>query len=186
MFTSVTLPATLWFFDKEKAGTEKKDEILFIDARNVFTQVDRAHRKFSDEQIKNLGIITRLYEGKTDEFRALIQEYEEKRDLVSDEEKSYWQEQLDWLNERFPNGTYNDVIGLCKAAKLEGEDGIIDQDYSLNAGRYVGVVIEDDGMTEEEFRETILNLNSELTALNAQAQELEQQIAENIKVLFGE
>ena len=74
MFTSVTLPATLWFFDKEKTSTEKKDEILFIDARNVFTQVDRAHRKFSDEQIKNLGIITRLYEGKKDEFEALIKE----------------------------------------------------------------------------------------------------------------
>ncbi len=186
MFTSVTLPATLWFFDKEKARTEKKDEILFIDARNVFTQVDRAHRKFSDEQIKNLGIITRLYEGKTDEFQQLVQEYEEKRDSVSDEEKTYWQEQIDWLTERFPNGEYNDVIGLCKVAKLEGEDGIIDQDYSLNAGRYVGVVIEDDGMTEEEFKETILNLNSELTALNAQAHELEQQIAENIKNLFGE
>ena len=37
-----------------------------MDARNVFTQVDRAHRKFSDEQIKNLGIITRLYQGDTD------------------------------------------------------------------------------------------------------------------------
>ena len=185
MFTSVTLPATLWFFDKEKASTEKKDEILFIDARNVFTQIDRAHRKFSDEQIKNLGIITRLYEGKTEEFEALIKEYEENKTAAPDEEKAYWQEQIDWLNERFPNGTYNDVIGLCKVAKLEGEDGIIDQDYSLNAGRYVGVVIEDDGMTEEEFKQTMLDLNTELTALNAQAQELEQQIAENIKGLFS-
>ncbi len=186
MFTSVTLPATLWFFDKEKSRTDKKDEILFIDARNVFTQIDRAHRKFSDEQIKNLGIITRLYEGKTDEFEALIKEYEHKKAAAPDDEKSYWQEQLDWLNERFPNGTYNDVIGLCKVAKLEGEDGIIDQDYSLNAGRYVGVVIEDDGMTEQEFKETMLNLNSELSALNAQAHELEQQIEKNIKNLFGE
>ena len=186
MFTSVTLPATLWFFDKEKASTEKKDEILFIDARNVFTQVDRAHRKFSDEQIKNLGIITRLYEGKTDEFDALIKEYEDKKAAAPDEEKAYWQEQIDWLTERFPNGEYNDVIGLCKVAKLEGEDGIIAQDYSLNAGRYVGVVIEDDGMTEEEFKETMLNLNAELSALNAQAHELEQQIAENINNLFGE
>ena len=72
MFTSVTLPATLWFFDNAKT---KKDEILFIDARNIFTQIDRAHRKFSDEQIKNLGIITRLYEGKTEDFNALLKEY---------------------------------------------------------------------------------------------------------------
>ena len=75
MFTSVTLPATLWFFDNAKKSTAKKDEILFVDARNVFTQIDRAHRKFSDEQIKNLAIITRLYEGDTDAFDELICEY---------------------------------------------------------------------------------------------------------------
>jgi hypothetical protein len=47
----VTLPATLWFFDKAKTD----DRILFIDARNVFTQVDRAHREFSDEQLQNIA-----------------------------------------------------------------------------------------------------------------------------------
>ena len=104
MFTSVTLPATLWFFDKQKPNTDKKDEILFIDARNVFTQVDRAHRKFSAEQIRNLGIITRLYEGKTEEFTKLIKEYETNManaPETSDEEdnppKSYWQANIDWL-----------------------------------------------------------------------------------------
>ena len=69
-------------------------------------------------------------------------------------------------------------------AKLEGEDGIIDQDYSLNAGRYVGVVIEDDGMTAEEFKEEMLNLNNELLKLNDEAHSLEQTIAENLKELF--
>lgn len=193
MFSSVTLPATLWFFDKEKASTDKKDEILFVDARNVFTQVDRAHRKFSDEQIKNLGIITRLYEGDTEAFDNLIAEYKQAIDEAPAETddkdkktKAYYQEQIDWLMEHFPNGEYQDVIGLCKAAKLEGEDGIIDQDYSLNAGRYVGVVIEDDGMTEDEFKSTVLSLNAELIELNAQAQELEQQIALNLTELFGE
>ena len=73
MFSTVTLPATLWFFDKKKS---KKDEILFIDARNVFTQIDRAHRKFSAEQIKNLGIITKLYDGDEKAFKELIKEYE--------------------------------------------------------------------------------------------------------------
>ena len=192
MFTSVTLPATLWFFDKHKPLTDKKDEILFIDSRNVFTQIDRAHRKFSDEQIKNLGIITRLYNGDTAAFDALIDEYKaalaeapETSDDKDVKTKDYWQAQIDWLTERFPDGEYRDVIGLCKAAKLEGEDGIIDQDYSLNAGRYVGVVIEDDGMTEDEFKETMLGLNAEFEVLNAQAKELEEQIAENMKALFG-
>ena len=193
MFSSVTLPATLWFFDKAKTHSEKKNEILFIDARNVFTQVDRAHRKFSDEQIKNLGIISRLYEGDTAAFASLIEEYKtalanapETSDDKEVKTKSYYQSQIDWLNERFPDGKYNDVIGLCKVAKLEGEDGIIDQDYSLNAGRYVGVVIEDDGMTAEEFKAEMLSLNEELLKLNDEAQRLETEIQNNIVRLFDE
>ena len=193
MFSTVTLPATLWFFDKRKPQTDKKDEILFIDARSVFTQVDRAHRKFSDEQIKNLGVITRLYQGDSTAFTALIAEYQsaltdapEESDDKETRTKSYWQAQIDWLTERFPDGVYRDVIGLCKAAKLDGEDGIIDQDYSLNAGRYVGVVIEDDGMTEEEFRDTMLGLNAEFESLNGDAKKLEKQIAKNVRALFGE
>lgn len=239
MFSTVTLPATLWFFDRQKCNSPKKDEILFIDARNVFTQVDRAHRKFSDEQIKNLGIITRLYEGDTQAFTDLISEYQKtiddaksKHDIaIEDENKSfnafypdfekmmkdkkngekelaaskeqhqlildnieteykdtaeYFTAQINWLKERFPEGKYQDVIGLCKAAKLEGEDGIIDQDYSLNPGRYVGVVIEDDGMTEEEFKETMLGMNKELSKLNEEAKQLESEIESNLKELFGE
>lgn len=193
MFSSVTLPATLWFFDKAKAHTDKKDEILFIDARNVFTQIDRAHRKFSDEQIKNLGIISRLYEGDTQAFTDLIAEYEQALsvapEISEDKEektKAYFRAQIDWLTERFPDGIYRDVIGLCKVAKLGGEDGIIDQDYSLNAGRYVGVVIEDDGLTEEEFKAEMLSLNAELTALNAEAEAIEEKIAANIAGLLGE
>lgn len=176
MFTSVTLPATLWFFDKKKSKTAKKDEILFIDARNVFTQIDRAHRKFSDEQIKNLGIITSLYNGDTQAFQDLIAEYK----------ANGQQDQIDWLMERFPEGKYQDVIGLCKVAKLEGEDGIKDQDYSLNAGRYVGVVIEDDGMTADEFKAEMQKLHIEFESLSAQAQELEKEISANLKSLWGE
>ena len=176
MFTSVTLPATLWFFDKKKSKTEKKDEILFIDARNVFTQIDRAHRKFSDEQIKNLGIITSLYNGDTQAFQDLIAEYK----------ANGQQEQIDWLMERFPEGKYQDVIGLCKVAKLEGEDGIKDQDYSLNAGRYVGVVIEDDGVTADEFKAEMQRLHREFETLSAQAKDLEKEIGDNLKSLWGE
>ena len=206
--------------------------------RNVFTQIDRAHRKFSDEQIKNLGIITRLYEGDTQAFTDLIAEYQNiidvakenhdsaiqeentsfnafypefekqmkdkkngEKELASSKEQhqiilenieseykqttDYFTAQINWLKERFPEGKYQDVIGLCKVAKLEGEDGIIDQDYSLNPGRYVGVVIEDDGMTEEEFKQTMLGLNDELSKLNEEAKKLESEIESNLKELFG-
>lgn len=173
MFSTVTLPATLWFFNKQRT---QKDEILFVDARNIFTQVDRAHRKFSDKQIKNLGIITRLYEGDSEAFWQLVDEYK----------KAGKQEEVDWLLERWPEGKYRDVIGLCKVAKITGEDGIEDNDWSLNAGRYVGVVIEDDGMTSEEFRQEMLSLNSEFSKLNAEAVDLQKKIEKNMVELFGE
>lgn len=184
MFSTVTLPATLWFFDKSQASETrcfnkqrtKKDEILFVDARNIFTQVDRAHRKFSDEQIKNLGIVTRLYEGDSEAFWALVDEYKAEGK----------QTEVDWLLERWPEGKYRDVIGLCKVAKITGEDGIEDNDWSLNAGRYVGVVIEDDGMTEEEFRQEMLSLNGEFSKLNDEAVDLQKVIQKNIVELFGE
>ena len=193
MFTSVTLPATLWFFDKQKKNTSRKDEILFIDARSIFTQVDRAHRKFSEEQIKNLSIITRLYEGNEKAFQDLIDEYKKLIEAAPEESddkeiktKAYYQDQIDWLLERFPEGKYEDVIGLCKVAKLEGEDGIIEQEYSLNACRYVGVVIEDDGLSEKEFVAKINNLNDEYKDLLSEAAELNTRIEMNLSSLIGE
>ena len=125
--------------------------------------------------MKNLGIISRLYEGDSDAFWALVEEYKAEGK----------QSEADWLLERWPDGKYQDIVGLCKVAKLEGEDGIIDNDYSLNAGRYVGVVIEDDGMTEEEFRTEMLSLNSEFAKLSAEAKELESEIEKNLKELLG-
>ena len=125
--------------------------------------------------MKNLGIISRLYEGDSDAFWALVDEYKAENK----------QSEVDWLLERWPDGKYQDIVGLCKVAKLEGEDGIIDNDYSLNAGRYVGVVIEDDGMTEEEFRTEMLSLNSEFAKLSAEAKDLESEIEKNLKELLG-
>lgn len=191
MFTSVTLPATLWFFDKTSENI--KDEILFIDARNIFTQIDRAHRKFSEEQIKNLNLISRLYNGDSDYYYSLIKEYENKKNEAPEtskdpniKAKKYWQHQIDWIKERFPNGCYNDVIGLCKVAKLDGEEGIIEQDYSLNPGRYVGVVIEDDGLSEEEFKNEIITMSNELKDLNSKGLELHNQISEILKEIVGD
>lgn len=71
MFYTVTLPATLWFFERDKQDSR----ILFIDARNTFTQIDRAHREFSEEQTQNISIIRHLHKGKRKKFIQLIDRY---------------------------------------------------------------------------------------------------------------
>jgi len=305
MFYTVTLPATLWFFDRAK----KDDRILFIDARNIFTQIDRAHREFSDEQIQNIAVTSHLHKGKQGKFIQLIDRYfkqgmdkliesktqvepiselllevldgnggkEAVADLVkqwSDLKKlqarydSYLQKngkktdidkknkaqhalrqafdpffnglhqclkQLDkivrrhekqqtekakkkgkrnnadkqlkelktalealhvavknaegyykhihWLQDRFPSAEYEDVTGLCKLATPEE---VAEQDYSLNPGRYVGVVIEEDGKTEEKFVEELFAMNRELSSLNREARDLEKVVQHNILQLTGE
>ncbi len=302
MFYTVTLPATLWFFDKAKTD----ERILFIDARNIFTQIDRAHREFSEEQVQNIAIISRLHKGRSGEFLALIDGYfkvgmerlainsalvkpvsaqllevlddgpgkaavaglvaawqgladlrrayddyqRASQGLRTVAEKNLAQQQLraaftpffaalhtclkqidkavrqhekavaefakaggkagkrqnadratkqlknglealhaevkqaessfghiGWLQERFPEARYEDVTGLCKLADLAE---VREQDYSLNPGRYVGVVIEEDGKTEEEFVETIMSLHESLEALNNNGREIESVISHNI------
>ena len=87
------------------------------------------------------------------------------------------------MQARFPEAKYEDVTGLCKLASM---DEIKEQEYSLNPGRYVGVVIEEDGKTEEEFIEEMLLMNEELTRLNADAKKLESAITHNIRQIMGE
>lgn len=308
MFYTVSLPATLWFFDKGKTD----DKILFIDARNIFVQIDRAHREFSEEQVQNIAIISQLHKGRRDRFvqlvdryftagmerlvenktkvgpvseqllevlddaagkdavKALVQQwkvldklqsrYEDYRKVavpssfsiqvtslneaqhrlraafdpffaalheglkqldrivrlhekqqteqaqqdgkrgstdrktkalktaleeLHQEVKSaelYFQH-IHWLQERFPKAEYEEVTGLCK---LASPAEVAEQDYSLNPGRYVGVVIEEDGKTEEEFLEEVLSINEELSKLQVSAFQLESVIAKNIKQLVGE
>ena len=305
MFYTVTLPATLWFFDKAKVD----DSILFIDARNVFTQIDRAHREFSAEQIQNLTLISRLHRGQRDEFVATIDGYfaqgfaeltasreriaplcqqllavlddaagnaavhgvekewaglaplqkryadyqkamtaktkvvarntaqhelraccdpffsalhedikqldkhvrahektladaalaEGRRGGVGRDTKALklaldalhaevrsaesWFGHVRWLQERFPNAEYEDVTGLCKRAT---PTDLKEQDYSLNPGRYVGVVIEEDGKTEEEFIAELLAMNGELASLNAHAASLQSVINGNPVQIAGQ
>jgi type I restriction enzyme M protein len=304
MFYTVTLPATLWFFDKAKTD----NRILFIDARNIFTQIDRAHREFSTEQIQNIAIISQLHKGRRKKLVQLIdryfaagmvrliegktrvepvsaqlievlddaggkqavkalvkqwaglnklqthyQQYREKHareKAVDTKNKAQHQlrktfdpffgalhtglRQLDktvrqhekqqaelaetngkrgttdrktkalktalealhkevknaesfyqhihWLQERFPKAEYEDVTGLCKlASPLDVEE----EEYSLNPGRYVGVVIEEDGKTEEEFIQDLSTLSDQLAALNAGSLTLEEIIGKNLDALMN-
>ncbi|MDP3228958.1 MAG: hypothetical protein Q8N13_13380 [Acidovorax sp.] len=94
-----------------------------------------------------------------------------------------WFIHIQWLQERFPKAQYEDITGLCKlATRAEVEE----QDWSLNPGRYVGVVIEEDGKTEEEFISGLLEMNEELSRLNANARSLQKVISKNVALLAGE
>ncbi len=97
-FYTVTLPCTLWFLDKGKANTTRNDRVLFIDARHIYRQIDRAHREFTPDQIEFLANIVRLYRG-------------EEPETVNDSKSL--------LKEHFPKGTYADVPGLCKVATVK-------------------------------------------------------------------
>lgn len=159
MFYTVTLPVTLWFLDKGKANTSRADTILFIDARHIFRQIDRAHRDWTAAQIGFIANVVRLYRGEALDLTLGGAEAEAKLKEVFGEKP-----------------VYADVPGLCKEATLQDVEG---QGWSLNAGRYVGVAPGND-VSDEDFKEQLETLNEELESLNAQARELEQTIATNV------
>ncbi|MFK5921445.1 MAG: class I SAM-dependent DNA methyltransferase [Verrucomicrobiota bacterium] len=159
-FYTVTLPATLWFFDKGKLGTDREDSVLFIDARHIFRQIDRAHRDFTPAQIEFIANIVRLYRGEAPE---LLRGSEEKLKEVFGEEMSY-----------------TDIAGLCKSTtRAEIEE----QGWSLNPGRYVGVA-KGEEISDEDFKEKLVALNEELEVLNIEARELEDTIATNVREIL--
>ncbi|GAB6193580.1 type I restriction-modification system subunit M [Desulfocastanea catecholica] len=339
MFYTVTLPATLWFFDKGKRGTDREKKILFIDARNTFRQIDRAHRDWTEEQIQNLAAIVRMYRGETARYLELIARYienavaalkkvperievyrlqynqlvtnlqsyvkeskdkhkpAEKKNLVAsgllerleklvikdqidlpdtaillgfdvkrhantaqlefaaglnkvvdgyrqiaetlkkehaelleiykqagkllrvkqdkqwgqlelvgvdkvlesnfakivfeDEVKEvrgvlhwpiYWYETMHWLQSRFPDAVFADVVGLCKVA--ERDEYVDEQDYSLNAGRYVGIKNDDDVISYKEFEANLRKLHEKFNRFSVEAREIEDVIEKNIRRLL--
>jgi len=157
-FYTVTLPCTLWFLDRGKSRKKRKDKVLFIDARDTFRQIDRAHRKFSPKQIEYLANIVRLYRGENPEF-------------VAAEDEEYPGEDPD-LKQAFPKLKYADVAGLCKVATLEEIEA---QMWSLNPGRYVGVA-ETDELSEEDFTSQLTVLKSEFEDLTKQSHKYEETI----------
>lgn len=157
-FYTVTLPCTLWFLDRGKKKASRKDQVLFIDARHIFRQIDRAHREWTPEQIEFLANIVRLYRGEEMETAAGSGAL---------------------MKENFPKGEYADVAGLCKVATISD---IETQGWSLNPGRYVGVA--ERAADEFEFAERLEELNEELETLNGEARELEERIAGNVASLL--
>lgn len=216
-FYTKSLPCSLWFFDKSKRE-ELLDKVLFIDARNYYTVVDRTLNEWSEWQLKNLNAIVWLYRGNTDKYHALMDEYaetlgcrdftavlsqleEQKNQLAAEAkeaagaaprkekkaiEASYTQktEELDksiqtakeavWLHEKFGDGTYADIPGLCKVATRAEIEA---KGYSLTPGAYVGVApTEDDGV---DFHERMNEIHKELLSLQAESNRLMETISKN-------
>lgn len=324
MFLTVTLPATLWFFDKQKVNTDRKNQILFIDARNTYHQIDRAHREWKEEHIQNLTAIVRLYRGENKRYLESISQYinqaneainklqpafngywtviqqtiiklqhytrdsktkhkpdaykkivesgllqkideltipnlslpvslspvegqtnkaqlayskelfvytaqlkeidntlKTSKDALlevltvadkqikvkndkdwnslslngvkqieelqqnwknSNEKVNYYQANIDWLQSRFPDAKYTDVVGLCKVAN--NKEYVDEQDYSLNAGRYVGVENIDDFLSKDDFIILMKEKHKLLSELNYKAKRNEGVIDNNIKSLY--
>ena len=218
-FYTKSLPCSLWFFDKGKAE-ELKDKVLFIDARNYYTVVDRTLNEWSEWQLKNLNAIVWLYRGEVDKYKALLEEYHDAigeesfeeivrlaEEIISDlrieaksavaaadkKDKKKVQAQFDekiadqeyllqvakeglWLYEKFGDGEYQDVPGLCKIAD---RSEIKDKNWSLTPGAYVGVAaVEDDGV---DFHERMKEIHEELKALQDESNLLMKQISENFE-----
>jgi len=214
MFYTVTLPCTLWFLDKSKGragspqpagakGFNRADTVLFIDARHIYRQVDRAHREWTPAQIGFLANLVRLYRGEVldftlggDEAKAKLAEVfgvaQVSKPAVSPTSKSAGRAQSDARptggrsagletgdtadSEVCATSRYRDIAGLCKAATLKEIEA---QGWRLNPGRYVGVAA-GEAVSDEDFKEQLETLNEELETLNTQARELGDTIAKNV------
>ena len=228
-FYTLSLPCSLWFFDRNKHA-DIRDKVLFIDARNYYTVVDRTLNEWTEWQLRNLQAIVHLYRGEKEKYLSLIRDYveildnvfaplapERLEEVIKNGEKEYstrfaaclehekkqakeaiaaatrkekkqveaeWKEtiehwedlietarQFEWLTEKFGDGEYQDVLGLCKIATIQE---IEEKNYSLTPGAYVGVAEqEDDGV---DFHERMTEIHAELAQLNAEANVLMDEI----------
>ena len=209
-FYTLSLPCSLWFFDKAKRA-ENRDKVLFIDARNYYTIVDRTLNEWTEWQLRNLQAIVHLYRGETEKYQTLLNDYRQvlgdttvaSAQAALDKQKAEAKEvianaarkdkkrieaemkaienaledtletarQYEWLTEKFGEGEYKDVLGLCKIATIQE---IEEKNYSLTPGAYVGVAeAEDDGV---DFHERMNEIHAELKRLNNEANVLMDEI----------
>jgi len=150
-FYTVPLAVTLWFLDRSKLGSAREDTVLFIDARSIYRQLDRAHRDFTDEQLEFLANVVRLYRG------AQIEERLGSAPLMS---------------HRFPEGRYVDVPGFCRCVDRATIAG---HGWSLNPARYVGV--DGTALADVDHAEQFEALHEEFLRLTGEAHVLEEQIS---------
>jgi type I restriction enzyme M protein len=168
-FYSVTLPCSLWFFDRAKEkDAVRADQTLMLDLRNIFRKVSSALHDFTEEHFQNIHAIVGLYRGDSTLFNQLVEDYKVNGN----------KDELAWLTSRFPDGEYADVLGLCKVVSRAE---IADNDYSLTPGRYVGV--EDQIDHDFDYKSEMGKIKDELKTLNAEGNDLAAQIQTNLDEL---
>lgn len=168
-FYSVSLPCSLWFFDRAKENDlVRSNQTLMLDLRNVYRKVSSSLHDFTEQQLQNIHSIIGLYRGDNTLFNELVANYKDDGNTV----------ELEWLTSRFPDGEYVDVLGLCKVVnRVEIEAS----DYSLTPGRYVGV---EDQLDHDFDYETEMGIiKEELKELNAEAIVLADKILINLEEL---
>jgi type I restriction enzyme M protein len=160
--------------EQQVAQTKKTAEALKQDINTILELYQIADKNL---KLKSDKIWTTNNLSKADKnLEEALQLYEE-----ATEQATYWCTNINWLQTRFPEGKYEDVVGLCKMAdKTEYVD---EQDYSLNATRYVGIVFEDDLINKEEFNLKFKDLQNNFKFLVKNGQELENKIIVNSKYL---
>jgi type I restriction enzyme M protein len=204
MFYTVALPCTLWFFDRSKGSADtpvrsenksgaaaknqeagksahaplnRADTVLFIDARHIYRQIDRAHRDWTDAQISFMANLVRLYRGEAPDFTLGGEEAKAKLEELFPRSGDILSPSSGKAGGKIPPLlAYRDIPGLCKAATLAEIEA---QGWSLNPGRYVGVA-PGETVSDEDFKTQLGTWNEELETLNAQARDLEQTIAQNV------
>ncbi len=183
-FYTRSLPCHVWFYDKGKSQhydsfdsrdaddfqangkqdaenhrnqknhkNHSADTILMLDARNVYRKVTTTISDFSEDQLEGLTAIMQLYRGISP--------------TVSESNTWFW--------ERFPNGEYQDIEGLCKIVTLAEVKA---NDWSLTPGRYVGVTASAD--EDFDYAARLIEIQAELDRLNGEAVRLSAVIAANL------
>ncbi len=180
---------------KKDLPATNKEQHVFAAKLNVYAKALKETgamlKKSKDQLIELFNEADRLLKIKNDKawidlelnnvLRVLDQLQENLKTTI--DQVNYWYGNIDWLQSHFPDGKYNDVVGLCKVASKK--EYVEDQEYSLNAGRYVGVKIEDDELNQSEFEEKLLKQYAALEELSKSSELLEIRIKENINALIS-
>jgi len=157
-FYTVPLPCTLWFLNKSKVK-KIKDKILFIDARKIYNEIDRAHREFTTQQIEFISNIVRVYKGE-----KIKNDYNSKEIFF----------------QKFVKEKYKDISGLCKVATVRE---IEKNNWSLNPADYIEFVntIDNDKFISKSLENSFLKFKK----LNNEGKNLEEKVLINLKKLFN-